>query len=122
MFKFNNLAHRCVSFDHWRTGTPVTTLAKNALLEFGVLPAQVEAIEEKDLIARLLRQLQQGRYLLAIDNLESVLSETGDWQSGYETLLDGVQEFGGESVLLLASREYPPNYFGWRQSRWLSVE
>ncbi|NJO49266.1 MAG: hypothetical protein HC840_07225, partial [Leptolyngbyaceae cyanobacterium RM2_2_4] len=105
-----------------RTGTSITALAERALQEFGVLPEQVKAIEEKDLIPRLLRLLQQGRYLLAIDNLESVLTTAGEWQSGYDSFFEGFQNLGSESVLLLASREYPPKYFGWRRSRWLTLE
>jgi len=105
-----------------RTGSSMAALAGRALQELGVLPAQVEKIEEKDLIPRLLRLLQQGRYLLAIDNLESVLTATGVWQSGYEEFLAGFQDLGSGSVLLLGSREYPPKYFGWQQSRWLTVE
>jgi tetratricopeptide (TPR) repeat protein len=66
--------------------------------------------------------LQQGRYLLAIDNLESVLTATGDWQGGYEAFLDGFEKLGSESVLLLAGREYPRKYHSWLRSRWLPVE
>ncbi len=105
-----------------RTGTPIAALAERSLQEFGVLPEQVRSLQEKDLMLRLLRQLQQGRYLLAIDNLESVLTATGDWQGGYEEFLDRFQTLGSKSVLLLAGREYPPKYFGWRQSRWLTLE
>jgi tetratricopeptide (TPR) repeat protein len=105
-----------------RTGTSITVLAVRALQELGVPPRQVQAIEEKDLIDRLLRHLQLGRYLLAIDNLESVLVATGEWQSGYERFLESFLDLGSESVLLLASREYPPKYFGWRNSCWLTVE
>ncbi|MGL5083700.1 MAG: tetratricopeptide repeat protein [Microcoleaceae cyanobacterium] len=105
-----------------RTGMSIATLAERVLQEFGVLHEQVRSLEEKDLILRLLRQLQQGRYLLAIDNLESVLTATGDWRGGYEEFLDRFQNLGSESVLLLAGREYPQKYHGWRQSRWLTLE
>jgi tetratricopeptide (TPR) repeat protein len=104
-----------------RTGTSIMEWTKNALQELGVPPNQVQAIEEKDLILRLLRHLQMGRYLLAIDNLESVLTKTGEWQSGYELFLDGFLE-SSQSVLLLAGREFPPKYFSWRGVRWLTVE
>ena len=101
-----------------RSQTSMTVLAARALQEFGVLPEQVEKMEEKDLIPRLLRLLQQGRYLLAIDNLESVLTPEGAWMSGYEEFWQGFQDIGSESVLLLASREYPPRYLGFLRSRW----
>jgi tetratricopeptide (TPR) repeat protein len=101
-----------------RSQTSMTVLAARALQEFGVLPEQVEKMEEKDLIPRLLRLLQQGRYLLAIDNLESVLTPEGAWLSGYEEFWQGFQDIGSESVLLLASREYPPRYLGFLRSRW----
>ena len=105
-----------------RMGTSIAELAARSLQEFGVSPEQVRSLEEKELILGLLRQLQQGRYLLAIDNLESVLTAAGDWRGGYEEFLDRFQNLGSESVLLLAGREYPPKYFGWRQSRWLPLE
>jgi tetratricopeptide (TPR) repeat protein len=101
-----------------RSQTSMTVLAARALQEFGVLPEQVEKMEEKDLIPRLLRLLQQGRYLLAIDNLESVLTPQGAWLSGYEEFWQGFQDIGSESVLLLASREYPSRYTGFLRSRW----
>jgi hypothetical protein len=47
---------------------------------------------------------------LAIDNLESVLTPEGAWLSGYEEFWQDFQIFGNESVLLLASREYPSRY------------
>ena len=105
-----------------RTGTSITVLAAWALQELGVSPDQVRAIEDKGLIPRLLRHLQSRRYLLAIDNLESVLTAAGDWRGGYEEFLDRFQNLGSESVMLLAGREYPIKYFGWRQSRWLPLE
>lgn len=105
-----------------RSGTSITALAERSLQEFGALPEQVRSLQEKDLVPRLLRQLQQGRYLLALDNLESVLTAEGDWRGGYEEFLDGFQNLGGESVLLLAGREYPQKYSSWRRSRWLTLE
>jgi hypothetical protein len=87
-----------------RTGTSIAALAERSL-------------QEKDLIPRLLRQLQPGRYLLTVDNLESVLTAEGDWRGGYEEFLDSFQNLGSESVLLLAGREYPQKYSGWRRSR-----
>lgn len=104
-----------------RMGTSIAALAERSLQEFGVLREQVRSLQEKDLIPRLLRRLQQGRYLLAIDNLESVLTAEGDWRGGYEEFLDGFQNLGSESVLLLAGREYPERYSGWRRSRWLTL-
>jgi tetratricopeptide (TPR) repeat protein len=105
-----------------RSQTSMTVLAARALQEFGVLPEQVEKMEEKDLIPRLLRLLQQGRYLLAIDNLESVLTPQGAWLSGYEQFWQGFQDIGSESVLLLASREYPSRYTGFLRSRWQLID
>ncbi|WP_375453051.1 NB-ARC domain-containing protein, partial [uncultured Nostoc sp.] len=105
-----------------RTGTNITELTERALQEFGMPPEQMQAIDKKDLPQRLLRQLQIERYLLAIDNLELILSQEGKWQSGYEEFLDTFFELGGKSVLLLAGREYPPKYFGWRRSQWLTVD
>ncbi|MEO1353011.1 MAG: tetratricopeptide repeat protein, partial [Cyanobacteria bacterium J06635_15] len=105
-----------------RTGTSISAVAARSLQEFGVLPEQVRSLDEQELMSRLLRQLQQGRYLLAIDNLESVLTAEGNWQGGYDAFFDGFQRLGSQSVLLLASREYSQKYWGWRGSRWQSLE
>ena len=105
-----------------RSGTTLSGVARSALQEFGGTPEEVEKIEEKDLPKRLLTLLQSKRCLLAIDNLESVLGGDGVWQSGYEEFLDGFQELGGESVILLAGREYPKKYRSWRKVRWLEVD
>ena len=100
-----------------RAGTSIATLAGRALQELGVPPEQVRGIEEKDLMPRLLRHLQQGRYLLAIDNLESVLTATGDLQSGYQEFFRQFLQSDRQSVLLLASREYPLKYRSWHPTR-----
>jgi len=84
----------------------------------GFCPNRWKKWRKKDLIPRLLRLLQQGRYLLAIDNLESVLTPEGAWLSGYEQFWQAFQDIGSESVLFLASREYPPRYEGFLRSRW----
>ncbi len=57
---------------------------------------------------------QNGCYLLATDNLESVLTAKETWQGSYEAFLDGFQTLGSKSVRRLATREYPPKDFGWR--------
>jgi hypothetical protein len=105
-----------------RTGTLITEVAERALQELGMSPEQMQSIEKKDLPQRLLRQLQLNRYLLALDNLESLLTPDGLWLSGYEEFFDQFQTLGSSSVLLLAGREYPPKYFGWLHSEWLAVE
>ena len=105
-----------------RTGTTLSAMARRALLELDVPLDQVQAIDDKDLPQRLLRHLQTGRYLLAIDNMESLLTPEGEWQGGYADFLRDFRELGSQSVLLLASREYPPKYFGWRQSEWLLLD
>jgi hypothetical protein len=105
-----------------RTGTTLSAMARRALLELDVPLDQVQAIDDKDLPQRLLRHLQTGRYLLAIDNMESLLTPEGEWQGGYADFLRDFRELGSQSVLLLASREYPPQYFGWRQSEWLLLD
>ncbi len=63
-----------------RTGTLIAVLAERLLQELGALPGQARSLQEKDLIPQMLRQLQQGRYLLTTDNLESVLTAKGTWQ------------------------------------------
>ncbi len=105
-----------------RTGTSIIEVAERALQEFGMSPAQMQTIEKKDLPQRLLRKLQNGRFLLGIDNLESLLSHQGNWQDGYEEFLESFVELDSTSIILLASREYPPKYFKWLKSQWLTLE
>ena len=110
----------CLGFDgkfrgDIRAGTSITELARRALMEFGVLPEQVQLIEDVNLVPRLLRRLQQGRYLFFIDNLESALTAEGGWKDGYDQFFETFQDFGSRSVVLLASREYPPQYYSWRK-------
>jgi tetratricopeptide (TPR) repeat protein len=106
-----------------RTGKPLAIAARQALPELGIPPEQVQGMEEKDLPGRLLRLLQMEKCLLAIDNLESVLTETGEWLpgSGYGDFLANFSQLGSESVVLLASREYPLGYFGWSRFKELSL-
>ena len=47
---------------------------------------QLQRMEKNDLPDRPLRLLQTKRCLLAIDNLESVLTSEGEWQSGYREI------------------------------------
>jgi tetratricopeptide (TPR) repeat protein len=54
--------------------------------------------------------------------MESLLTPEGEWQVGYADFLRDFQQLGSSSVLLLASREYPPKYFGWQQSEWLLLD
>jgi tetratricopeptide (TPR) repeat protein len=117
-----------VGFQHkcWldvRSGKPLALASRQALPELGIPPEQVQGMEEKDLPGRLLRLLQMEKCLLAIDNLESVLTTTGEWLpgSGYGEFLANFCELGSESVVLLASREYPPGYFGWLHFEELSL-
>ncbi|MGD1930955.1 MAG: NB-ARC domain-containing protein, partial [Leptolyngbyaceae cyanobacterium] len=105
-----------------RTQPAITDLATRALLELGVPITEVGAIEAKDRPQRLLRHLQGGRYLLAIDNLESLLTAEGQWQGGYGDFLERFRDSSGQSVLLLASREYPQRYYSWLRSHWLQLE
>ncbi len=106
-----------------RLGTSIIDLAERALQEFEMRVEQVQAFKKETLPQRLLRQLQMGRYLLAIDNLESLLTPAGEWDAtGYQEFLDQFQDQGGQSVLLLASREYPSRYFSWLRSQWLILE
>lgn len=106
-----------------RLGTSIIELVERALQEFGVPVEQMQAIRRENLPQRLLRQLQRARYLLAIDNLESLLTPTGEWNAtGYKEFLDQFQDRDSKSVLLLASREYPSKYFSWLRSQWLTLE
>lgn len=106
-----------------RTKPSITEVAERALQEFGVLsPEQMQFIEKKDLPQRLLCQLQIGRYLLALDNLESLLTPEGLWLAGYGDFFAQFQKVETKSVLLLTGREYSPKYFGWRRSEWLKLE
>ena len=75
------------------------------LTEQPLPPGTVQA----DLCPMLLQALGQRRYLLVLDNLETVLNAAGDWAApGYGEWLRDYLEKGGRSVVLLTSREQPP--------------
>ncbi len=101
-----------------RAGTPLIEFAERALQELGMHPEQLVSIPKTQLPQRLVRHLQGKRYLLAIDNLESLLSSEGKWLAKeFEDFWAQLRECSSQSVVLLSSREYPPAYFSW--GKWL---
>ncbi|MEQ9550754.1 MAG: NB-ARC domain-containing protein [Coleofasciculus sp. G3-WIS-01] len=103
-----------------------TELARRVLLKFGVSPETIEAIPEQSLGNVLVNHLRQGRYLLVMDNLETLLqSDGGDNKNtsirdeSYRQFLYGWLECGGKSVVLVTTRErldLPPI-----RCQWLSL-
>lgn len=85
--------------------TWIQTFSGQRLLEWP------EEIDEQ--IRLLLRHLRERRYLLILDNFESVLQDNGragDYRSGYEGYQQLIQAIGNgshQSSLLITSREQP---------------
>ncbi|MEQ9236370.1 tetratricopeptide repeat protein [Coleofasciculus sp. E2-BRE-01] len=103
-----------------------TELARRVLLKFGVSQETIEAIPEQSLGDALVNHLRQGRYLLVMDNLETLLqSDGGDNKNtsirdeSYRQFFYGWLECGGKSVVLVTTRErldLPPI-----RCQWLSL-
>ncbi|MBD1935217.1 MULTISPECIES: tetratricopeptide repeat protein [Cyanophyceae] len=85
-----------------------TELARRVLLRLGLSPSTVEAIPELLLVDALVNHLREGRHLLVIDNLESLLQHDGQWLDAiYEQFFHGWLGCGGKSVILVTTRERP---------------
>ena len=79
-------------------------LARRVLTEFGCrIPA-----EESEFVNALVQCLRSGKYLLVVDNLESLLLSDRKWSSQfYEDFFRTWLESGGGSKILVTTREKP---------------
>ncbi|MGB5713054.1 MAG: NB-ARC domain-containing protein, partial [Waterburya sp.] len=95
--------------------TIFSDLARRVLTDFGCrVPG-----EELQLVDALVRCLRLGKYLLVIDNLESLLTTDGQWQSQfYEEFFRAWIESGKESKILVTTREKPDL----REFEWLHLK
>ena len=85
-----------------------TELARRILLQLEIPKESVEAIPELSLVGKLVNQLREGKYLLVIDNLESLLKEDGQWSDNiYKEFFQAWFDFGGKSKILVTTRERP---------------
>ncbi|MDJ0600090.1 MAG: tetratricopeptide repeat protein [Crocosphaera sp.] len=72
------------------------------------------------LIADLFKILHQHRCLLVVDNVETLLNESGEWQSeNYTTFFQRWKQQGHTSILLLTTRDKPNLYRG--NNYWYSL-
>ena len=91
----------------------------------GLLKLLGETIDEQandeDLIHVVIHNLSQQRYLLVLDNLESLLQEGRQWQDvAYQQFLLQWLEYGQGSIVLITSRERPDIPLNMLpRSRWL---
>ncbi|WOB44865.1 tetratricopeptide repeat protein [Thermoleptolyngbya oregonensis NK1-22] len=93
-------------------------VARRALFAWGMPAEQVAEIEEIRLGAALVQQLGRGAYLLVLDNLESVLTQSDEWQSvTYRQFFELLLRTAGASKVLLTSRHRPPSL----PARWLPL-
>ncbi|MBD2086075.1 tetratricopeptide repeat protein [Coleofasciculus sp. FACHB-542] len=85
-----------------------TEFARRVLLRLGFSASTVDAISELSLVNALVNHLREGRHLLVIDNLESLLQHDGQWLDAiYEEFFHGWLGCGGKSVILVTTRERP---------------
>ncbi|MGI8499704.1 MAG: tetratricopeptide repeat protein [Hassallia sp.] len=85
--------------------------------------------KEADLLTAVCNNLQTGRYLLVLDNLETLLEANGEWhdKTYYDFLLRWLSSHT-ESVILVTSREQPQlppntlNYCRWLPLKGLSTD
>lgn len=80
--------------------------------------------KEADLLTAVCNNLRTGRYLLVLDNLETLVEANGEWhdKTYYDFLLRWLSSHT-ESVILVTSREQPqlpPN--SWNYCRWLPLK
>jgi tetratricopeptide (TPR) repeat protein len=95
-------------------------LARRALFTWGDSAEQVGQIEEPQLYLALISKLQQQRYLLVLDNLESVLTSAGEWQSSaFSQFLQHWLSHTQQSQVIVTSRERPAHLAG---GRWLALQ
>ncbi len=102
-------------------GKSFTDLARRVLTEFGFrVPEQ-----EVELVEALVKCLRTGKYLLIIDNLESLLQPDRQWGSlFYGDFFAAWVESCSQSKVLITTRERPetPQIFKWLPLRGLQVE
>ncbi len=102
-------------------GTDFSELARKVLIAWGMEAEQVAAIVDQQLVERLVQQMQAQAGLLVIDNLETVLTATGAWQSPiYQEFMQRWIEGGTQSKLLLTSRERPA--LEARRTKWYGLD
>ncbi|MFP4122491.1 MAG: tetratricopeptide repeat protein [Coleofasciculus sp.] len=103
-----------------------TELARRVLLKFGLSPETIQAIPEQSLGDALVNHLRQGRYLLVMDNLETLLQSDSEDNKNTSIRDESYRQFfyswlqcGGKSVVLVTTRErldLPPI-----RCQWLSL-
>jgi hypothetical protein len=86
------------------SGVLFTDLARQVIEAFGGrVPEQ-----ERDLVDGLVSCLQSGRFLVVVDNLESLLTAEGQWSSEfYGDFFTAWLELGSNSTILVTTREKP---------------
>ncbi|MBD2297572.1 tetratricopeptide repeat protein [Nostoc sp. FACHB-190] len=102
-------------------GASFSDLAREVLTQFGFpVPEQ-----ETQLVEALVRCLRSGQFLLIIDNLEILLQPDRQWRGlFYGDFFKAWMEFGGNSKLLVTTRERPelPQIIHWLPLKGLQVD
>ncbi|NJN73964.1 MAG: tetratricopeptide repeat protein [Limnothrix sp. RL_2_0] len=102
-------------------GATFAEVARKILTKFGfAIPEQEQALGQA-----LVQCLRQGNFLLIIDNLESLLTEERQWTGQFwQDFFLGWQEYGGNSKILVTSRERPtePLFDKWLNLKGLAKE
>jgi tetratricopeptide (TPR) repeat protein len=86
------------------TGTSFSIIAREVIEALRFPPPE----DEVNLVNKLVYYLRSRACLLIIDNVETVLTETGEWGNKmYEDFFRTWGEHGGKSTVLVTSRERP---------------
>ena len=91
-----------------RRGITFSELAQRILLQLEIPRKDLEDISESDFVDKLVNYLRETKYLLIIDNLESLFKENGQWlDDNYQKFFKAWFDFGGTSKILVTTRERP---------------
>ena len=97
-----------------------TIFAEKVITEFG--GKVTHPIDITQLINDLLHLLSQHRYLLVIDNLETLIDLERNWQHEYyQQFFNRWLQQGTTSTLLITTREKPRSFQGLQQQHWYSL-
>ncbi len=121
LYESNDLTFQKVYWADVTNGATFAEVARKILTKFGfAIPEQEQALSQA-----LVQGLRQEKFLLIIDNLESLLTEERQWTGQFwRDFFLSWQEYGSDSKILVTSREHPtePLFDHWLDLKGLAKE